>query len=792
MIFRKSGTEEKKIKSLLWVWAGAFFGLAAAVIFVALYPFFRNLASAEVSNPIEEKSNIGLLYGCNQILYRDLYNTLHKTSLDYMDLYYPVKEECQAEIDGWEKWLLYAEEPDEAAEHSETEDDAEGFEEAAEQRTLSDLAEYEQYLDQKENMRFYFNEVEAYFRDLSEMYDYEIRDLETGMTLTNAVTEDLEDGSDYYFLLEFVYDAQGNMTVGNLVKGEDSGQIRRYAADLARCPLASDTGTVYNVTYGDGRFDRLFQCVQKRFLSNCSIRYGMKENVWTQIKSGTADYPSNIRFYGDAWRSPIYLYYNVGVGKDYLLFVLALFLLGLLLPFVDRGKPWRVFPVCRMIPLEGILAGGAALGVLEDVIVRMVANANQYHPGQSISIPFLWTRLYNILFLALLFFAAWYLGISLRLAREIGVKEYVKQKCLFYLFFPFLKSRVIGFYRSLENFDLTGDTRKRILKIVLVNAVILFIISSLWVGGFFITAVYSVLLYFLLVRYISGLQKKYEILLKATNEIASGNLNVTIPENIGVFEPFKPQIYRIQQGFKRAVEEEVKSQRMKAELITNVSHDLKTPLTAIITYIGLLKEEDITEEQREEYLDTLERKSLRLKVLIEDLFEISKATSKAIRLNIVDVDIFNLVKQVEFEMSDKLAAAGLEVRMNLPEERVLLPLDSQKTFRIYENLYGNIAKYALTGTRVYVSGRVTPQEVVITLKNISREELTMDVSELTDRFVRGDASRNTEGSGLGLAIAKSFTELQGGGLELELEDDLFKVITRWKRPTVPEISEWPK
>lgn len=224
---------------------------------------------------------------------------------------------------------------------------------------------------------------------------------------------------------------------------------------------------------------------------------------------------------------------------------------------------------------------------------------------------------------------------------------------------------------------------------------------------------------------------------------------------------------------------EVKSQRIKTELVTNMSHDLKTPLTAIITYVNLLKNEKPTEEQREEYLQILERKSLRLKSLIEDLFEFSKANSQNITLNIMDVDIMNLIKQVSFEMSDKISAAGLDVRMNLTEEKVILPLDSQKTYRIYENLFVNIAKYALPGTRVYVNGFRLDDRVIITLKNISAQEITVEASELTERFVRGNASRNTEGSGLGLAIAKSFMELQGGTLELEVDGDLFKVTTTW-------------
>ena len=171
---------------------------------------------------------------------------------------------------------------------------------------------------------------------------------------------------------------------------------------------------------------------------------------------------------------------------------------------------------------------------------------------------------------------------------------------------------------------------------------------------------------------------------------------------------------------------------------------------------------------------------MRLKALIEDLFEVSKANSRNVTLDIRDVDIVSMVKQVEFEMEDKLTDAGLEVRMSLPEEKVIVPLDSQKTFRIFENLFGNIAKYALPGTRVYVNGFTAKEDVTIILKNITAQELSVSGEELTERFVRGDTSRNTEGSGLGLAIAKSFTELQGGKFRIELDGDLFKVVLTWK------------
>ncbi len=221
------------------------------------------------------------------------------------------------------------------------------------------------------------------------------------------------------------------------------------------------------------------------------------------------------------------------------------------------------------------------------------------------------------------------------------------------------------------------------------------------------------------------------------------------------------------------MEKEVKSQRMKTDLITNVSHDLKTPLTAIITYVNLLKEEK-DEEKRKDYIDVLDRKSLRLKALIEDLFEISRASSRNVTLNIVDVDVVNLFKQVWLELGEKFEEAQLDFRCTYPDEKVAAKLDSQKTYRIFENLLVNVVKYAMPKTRVYVKIEKKNNEAVLHIMNISATELDFNADEITERFVRGDAARNTEGSGLGLAIAKSFTELQKGRFKIETEGDLFK------------------
>lgn len=338
-------------------------------------------------------------------------------------------------------------------------------------------------------------------------------------------------------------------------------------------------------------------------------------------------------------------------------------------------------------------------------------------------------------------------------------------------------------YDEFLHMDLQENTNKMIIKALVINFFLLLLITCLWFYGIFALILYSMVLFLILRKYSQDVKKKYALLLEATNLLADGNLDAPIEGDLGIFNPMKVEIQKIQKGFQKAVQEEVKSERMKTELITNVSHDLKTPLTAIITYVDLLKSEE-DPEKRKEYLEVLEKKSLRLKVLIEDLFEISKATSKSVTMNFMKVDIVGLLKQVGLECDEKIKAANLDFRWNLPEGKVVMLLDSQKTYRIFENLIVNITKYAMPHTRVYIELIDEGSHVSVSMKNVSASELNFNTDEITDRFVRGDVSRNTEGSGLGLAIAKSFTELQYGTLKISTDADLFKVVIR-----LPKRSE---
>jgi signal transduction histidine kinase len=238
-------------------------------------------------------------------------------------------------------------------------------------------------------------------------------------------------------------------------------------------------------------------------------------------------------------------------------------------------------------------------------------------------------------------------------------------------------------------------------------------------------------------------------------------------------------INRAGDGVASAVEKQMKSEHFKTELITNVSHDIKTPLTSIINYVDLLQKENPENETEKEYLEVLARQSARLKKLIEDLMEASKASTGNLAVNFETCDARVLLTQIVGEFEEKTAANQLELIVDNPKEALHIRVDSRHIWRVFDNLLGNICKYAQPGTRVYISLVREGGDAVISFKNISKYRLNITSEELMERFVRGDSSRNTEGSGLGLSIAQSLTNLMNGTMELSVDGDLFKVVLRF-------------
>ena len=280
---------------------------------------------------------------------------------------------------------------------------------------------------------------------------------------------------------------------------------------------------------------------------------------------------------------------------------------------------------------------------------------------------------------------------------------------------------------------------------------------------------------------------------KGIEEIASGNLayRIDLTGLRGTDRHMAEKVNDIGGGLNRAVDEAMRNERLKTDLITNVSHDIKTPLTSIINYVDILKRSDIADEKIRGYLDILEAKAQRLKTLTEDVVEASKVSSGNITLEYMDVDLRELVRQTEGEMAEKFSARKLTMVVSLPDEPAVIHVDGRRMWRVLENIFNNAAKYAMPGTRVYADLTMSEDEVHFSLKNISEQPLNIPAEELTERFIRGDISRSTEGSGLGLSIAKSLTSMQGGKFELYLDGDLFRAdlsFPRVKKGKAPDKS----
>lgn len=788
---QQTAPKQKKRK---WqnIWRiGIVLSLAGAFIMLMRCMHVSEIYRTEPS--VTDMYNVGICTRYNYVLYRDLYNVVNGRRLTFDQLYgIPDGEEQEltlsSELIDQGRYILEARGDEKA--------DLEKIQQFWEGVMQESLANIYSYLGERLDL------LSQDMQNQMGVFDYWMRDNGTGTIVTNTLqTENGQDfaAEEYAVWFQMNYDATGNLSV-KAVMDNDANTLTKTLYDSARNGLYGSyvEGTdianyvpenieIVEAEYGyigNAVFDSTFTSqLEQRARSygspkNCTVIYGIKRSQWETLVS---NYRAK-NDYLDIYRE----YRYDGLGSIFIAIVAVLICWGFFFgnPKKEEKRLLRHF---RRAPAEAVIVGAIVLLLGTDSLIisratRLYLSNNPHYYRHTIY----WWSLgdylaygANLLVMAGLFFAAWYIGCCLGEVRRLGVRGYLRKRAVCSQVWNWCKERIRRYYQTLVNLDITKDSRRQVIKLLVINGIVVLLLCTMWVAGWFGVIVYSLLLYFVVKKYISDLQKKYGILLRATNEIANGNLEVRITEHLGVFEPFKPQIYRIEEGFQKAVAEEVKSQRMKTELITNVSHDLKTPLTAIITYVNLLKEENVTEEQRAQYLQILEQKSLRLKALIEDLFEVSKANSKNVTLNLVDVDIVNLLRQVEFEQEDRLEERNLAVRMRLPEEKVIVRLDSQKAYRIYENLFGNIIKYAMEGTRIYVDLEQSGGEVTVRLKNITEQEITVSGEELTERFVRGDASRNTEGSGLGLAIVRSFTELMGGRFEVTVDGDLFTASTTW-------------
>ena len=268
----------------------------------------------------------------------------------------------------------------------------------------------------------------------------------------------------------------------------------------------------------------------------------------------------------------------------------------------------------------------------------------------------------------------------------------------------------------------------------------------------------------------------YDKIEKKLKEMYEGDNQTQLDKNqfLPVFNQSITYLNDISNGLENAIQDRMKSERLKTELITNVSHDIKTPLTSIINYVDLIKQENIQNEKVKEYIEILDNKSQRLKKLIEDLVEASKVSTGNVKLNLEKINIVELINQAVGEFEDKFESKGLDIVINSNENEIFIFADSRYMYRIIENLFSNISKYALQNSRVYIDIQKVDDKVYIKMKNISKDKLNIPAEELMQRFVRGDKSRTTEGSGLGISIAQNLTEIQNGKFNLIIDGDLFK------------------
>ena len=359
--------------------------------------------------------------------------------------------------------------------------------------------------------------------------------------------------------------------------------------------------------------------------------------------------------------------------------------------------------------------------------------------------------------------------------KRLKAKMFIKTLLIYMIL-----SKICDFLKRLgNNIANDADSKNKIIAYY-----ILFIMLSIILGVTFFTGISFILLIVLWVWTLYILLEYYknlEQIKNALKDIYEGKGDVKLNTNVlkGTLKELGVYVNDISNGFSNAIKESLKSERLKTELITNVSHDIKTPLTSIINYVDLLKQENIKDEKIKEYVNVLDKKSQRLKKLIDDLVEASKASSGNVKLNIEDINLNELLKQVIGEFEDKFDKKKLIIDLNLPEAETKIKADNRYMYRIIENLFSNISKYSLDNTRVYINLINSNNKIKLEIKNVSKERLNISSDELMQRFVRGDKSRYTEGSGLGLSIAKSLTELQNGSFNIEIDGDLFKAILEW-------------
>lgn len=437
-------------------------------------------------------------------------------------------------------------------------------------------------------------------------------------------------------------------------------------------------------------------------------------------------------------------------------------------------KNWKLLTVLILIGLTCFVFIGVSTGTGIFVITGELQNVFARHGvayGTSISYGLYFFSMFIFYFLfSMLCFTVKYMFMN-------GMNYFKNNTCTYALY---EKTKELG--NRVTEFDLKDNINQDILKFTICNALLVIVLYVLSPSKTIFAIVYIMISFLYIRKQSMKVKNDYKNMLNFTEQLSHGHFDTEIEDDLGIFNSMRDRLNNLKTGFEAAVKEETKSQNMKTELITNVSHDLKTPLTCIKNYVILLKNTQADETTRTEYLNQLEKYTNRLSNLIQDLFDVSKATSGNIDLHPIDLRLQALVDQSLAECIEVLESKDIQVIKNV--EDVVVHLDGDKTYRVFENLLTNIGKYAMPHSRAYIDIHEEEDYVSIIFKNMSEVEMNFSSEEIQERFVRGDKSRHETGSGLGLAIAKSFVVAQGGTFDIEIDGDLFKVIMTFKKINV--------
>ncbi len=606
-------------------------------------------------------------------------------------------------------------------------------------------------LDEENDSRFRRYGLEYYYEDLStNQVKTNVNDNKVE-TLLNQNIEDYQ--NDYYLYLEIIFDENGDVEIIANDNVESSLLI------LNDTHISNYISNVYLDEYNGE------EILSVEPIKNFRVVYGF-------------NYDTNIDSY--LYRYDIMIlnnYVPTAIMSSILVSCLFLFI-GLMIPrkIYDNSFIMKLFV---KIPMEIYIL------VIPIICIMMiqVTEALFYYTNDIELFKELFGQYFWII-LVIFGLIAYFIGILIRQILKLGFISAIKNHTISFKLVKLFVKIIRKMFGSIFDFKNYFNDNKKNKTIISVN--IILIVYALIVFGITISTHYLAELAFInlivvicLIIFVNKLnariQSDYKKLSVITKKLSGGDLNFKSEEDLGVFNVIKDDLEDIKIGFKKAVEEEVKSSNMKTQLITNVSHDLKTPLTNIINYTEILKDDKFSEEEKEEYLQIIVKNSNRLKNLIEDLFTVSKLSSGNVEVDVTELDLIGLINQVEIDWENKLKEKQITIVKNYKNESLKLNSDPNKLHRIFDNLYSNAEKYALENTRLYIDIQESEDNVEILLRNISKTIIDFSSEEIQERFVRGDKSRNSDGNGLGLAIVKNLVEVLNGKFEIMLDGDLFKV-----------------